>query len=212
MATREVEIATLEETLGAELEQQGEMLAEAEEQIVALVTEADTLGQESAALSAGLLALQDDLNNEGQQIDQLGGEVDGLSETLAALDTRAADLQSQVDTLADEDLAGWRRAVALFRIWEMIGRARLRLVDGNLGLAAADVELALAALDDLVESDSEQASETFTALRERLLLATANLPDQPLVAGRDLETAWETLDVLIAGSIAFPAAEGDNSE
>ena len=111
-------------------------------------------------------------------------------------------------------MAGWRRAIALFRIWEMIGRARLRLVDDNAGLAAADVELALAAVDDLLardlavtataqdEVEPAPLAEDLSTLRERLVLAGANLPDQPIAAGRDLETAWETLDAIITNVVA----------
>ena len=222
LADREREIADLEGGLSADLDRQAQMLAEVEEQAANLAAEADTLGQETAALSAGLLALQEDLNANGQQIDQLGGDVDGLTAELAALDDRSVELQSQVDDLAAEDLAGWRRAIALFRVWETIGRARLRLVEGNAGLAAADVDLALAAIDDLLagylaEVTSGQGAEEpgplaedLTALRERLVLAAANLPDEPLAAGRDLETAWENLDAIISDALTGqgPQVEG----
>ena len=223
LAAREQEIVDLEEGLSADLDRQAQKLAEVEELTAALIVETDTLGQETAALGAGLLALQEDLNTNGQQIDQLGGTVDGLAAGLAALDNRSTEVQSQVDDLAAEDLAGWRRAVALFRVWEMIGRARLRLVEGNAGLAAADVELALAAVDDLLAGDlsagnsaaGDSAAVTtgqgedepdplagdLAALRERLVLAATNLPDQPIAAGRDLETAWEALDAILAQTL-----------
>jgi uncharacterized protein YoxC len=201
VATREAEITGLEEELGASMDQQGTRIAGVENEAAALTGRADALSSETATLSAGLAALQEDLNNNGQQIDQLGGAVDGLSETLATLDNRAAELQDQVEQLASEDLAGWRRAVALFRAWEMIGRARLRLLENDYGLASADIELAIAAIDDLMEADSGQPAEDLVAIRERLLLATTSLPDQPLVAGRDLETAWEALDAIVAEAL-----------
>ena len=218
LAEREQEIAALEEELGADLSRQEEILAGLEEEATILAGRADALGDETAALGDGLLALQEDLNANGQQIDQLGGTMDGLFVELAALDDRSAGLQDQVDELAAEDLAGWRRAVALFRVWEMIGRARLRLVEGNAGLAAADVALALAAVDDLSAGDltaitpdqvgndqgpaePDPFAEDLLTLRERLVLAAANLPDQPIVAGRDLETAWETLDAIISNAL-----------
>ena len=214
LATREQEIAGLEEELDAGLERQGAMLVEVEGETATLAGRADTLGGETALLGAGLAALQDDLNANGQHIDQLGGTVDGLSDTLAALDGRAAEIQSQVDALAVEDLAGWRRAVGLFRIWQMIGRARQRLVEGNMGLAAADIEMALAAIDDLVaqdpvveESDADSVAgpvDDLLTVRERLQLAADNLPDEPLVASRDLETAWEVLDAIVALALAEP--------
>ncbi len=201
VATREAEITTLEEELGASMDQQGARIAGVEDEAAALTGRADALNSETANLSAGLVALQEDLNNNGQQIDQLGGAVDGLSEALATLDNRAAELQNQVEQLASEDLAGWRRVVALFRAWEMIGRARLRLLENDYGLATVDIELAIAAIDDLMEADSGQPAEDLVAIRERLLLATTSLPDQPLVAGRDLETAWEALDAIVAEAV-----------
>jgi uncharacterized protein YoxC len=204
LAAREQEIVDLEEGLSADLDRQAQKLAEVEELTAALIVETDTLGQETAALGAGLLALQEDLNTNGQQIDQLGGTVDGLAAGLAALDNRSTEVQSQVDDLAAEDLAGWRRAVALFRVWEMIGQA--------------GVELALSAVDDLLAGDlaaGDSAAVTtgqgedepdplagdLAALRERLVLAATNLPDQPIAAGRDLETAWEALDAILAQTL-----------
>ncbi len=201
VATRDAEITALEEELGASLDQQAERLAGVEEEAAALAGRADGLAGETATLGAGLIALQEDLNDNGQQIDQLGGAVDGLSEALAALDNRSAELQGQVEQLATEDLAGWRRTLALFRAWQMIGRARLRLLESDFGLATADIELAIAAVDDLLEADPDQPAEDLVAVRERLLLATTNLPDQPLIAGRDLETAWEALDAIVAEAI-----------
>lgn len=212
VVAREAEISALEEELGAALDQQGQRLASLEEEAVTLAGRADALGSETSILGAGLVALQEDLNNNGQQIDQLGGAVDGLTEALAALDTRSADLQSQTEQLASEDLAGWRRVVALFRAWEMIGRARLRLLEGNFGLATADIELAIAAIDDLLEADPEQPAEDLVAIRERLLLATTSLPDQPLVAGRDLETAWEALDAIVAEAVGAGGSAVNNDE
>jgi uncharacterized protein YoxC len=228
LADREQEIADLEKGLSADLDHQAEMLAEVEKLTAALTAETDSLGQETAALSAGLMALQEDLNANGQQIDQLGGAVDGFSTELAALDSRSAEvqnqadeLQGQLDELAAEDLAGWRRAIALFRVWEMIGRARLRLVEGNAGLAATDLELALVAVDDLLAGDSAAAPSDqgldepgplaldLVTLRERLVLTAANLPDQPIAAGRDLETAWEALAAIISDALT---GEGPQDE
>jgi len=202
VATREQEIATLAEELGASLDQQGRALAEIETEAQTLAGRADDLDDEAALLTTGLAALQNDLNANSQQIDQVGGTVDGLLADLAELDSRAADLQSQVDDLAAEELAGWRRAVGLFRAWEMIGRARLRLLENNLGLAATDIELAIAAIDDLAEGDSDQLPEDLVAIRERLLLASISLPEEPAVTARDLETAWEALDALVANAVA----------
>ena len=105
-----------------------------------------------------------------------------------------------------EELAGWRRAVALFRAWEMIGRARLRLLENNLGLAATDIELAIVALDDLIEGESDQPSEDLIPIRERLVLAGVSLPDQPAATARDLETAWEALDAIVAEAVGQGSA------
>ena len=62
-----------------------------------LTGRADALDGEAAILGAGLVALQEDLNNNGQQIDQLGGAVDGLSDALAALDGRGMITPGDVD-------------------------------------------------------------------------------------------------------------------
>ncbi|MFN2223146.1 MAG: hypothetical protein ACK2UH_11370, partial [Candidatus Promineifilaceae bacterium] len=71
---------------------------------------------------------------------------------------------------------------------------------------------AIAAVDDLLAVDTDQPAEDLVAVRERLLLATTSLPDQPLVAGRDLETAWEALDAIMAGAVGNGELPTNNSE
>ncbi|MDX1689338.1 MAG: hypothetical protein R3248_15250, partial [Candidatus Promineifilaceae bacterium] len=101
------------------------------------------------------------------------------------------------------ELAQMRRALTLFRAWELVARARLRLLQGNAGLAAGDLTAAQATVDALAAEEGEAA---LAPLRQRLALALENLPADPVAAGRDLETAWEMLDEEIATLSGGPVA------
>lgn len=210
LATREAQINELDQEMGAELERQGEQLTGLDGDTGDLIAQTGVISGEVSSLGAGLLVLQEDINANSQQVDELGGSVDGLLVAQTELETAATTMQAELDRLANEELAGWRRVVRLFRVWELVSRARLRLVEDNAGLALADLEAAMAAADELAAGEAGgPEAEILDLVRARLVLAADNLPDQPAVAARDLESAWEALDELIDLVLVFtigPAA------
>jgi uncharacterized protein YoxC len=198
VAIRDEQVAVLEEELGADLRRQDEALSSLDAQADDLIAQTEAIYREIAGLSAGILALQEDITANGVEIDGLGGTVDSLQADMTALDSETEVLQTKLADFSAEDIVRWRRALALFRIWEIVGRAKLRLVENNVGLAAADVEMALEATDGLLAGDVGEAEETLTLVQQRLALAGSGLPDDPVTAARDLETAWEALDAGLA--------------
>jgi hypothetical protein len=108
---------------------------------------------------------------------------------------------------ATEDVEALRQTLALFRVWELVARARLRLLEDNPGLALADVQAAQAAVETILETAVEETVASLTPVQQRLDLAAASLPDDPLTAGRDLETAWESLDVYLGELLGLPVVE-----
>jgi len=93
-----------------------------------------------------------------------------------------------------------RQVLTLFRVWELISRARLRLLEDNFGLARADTEQALRTMDFLLAAAPEEA-ETWQRIQARLELALAALPDDPDMAAGDLESAWDALDELLTAML-----------
>jgi hypothetical protein len=109
-----------------------------------------------------------------------------------------------VTTEATDQVAQMGQALSLFRAWEMVYRARLRLLEQNFGLAAEDVATAQALVAALAAADGAAETESLAEVQERLELAADNLPNDPDTAERDLETAWEMLDAILSATLGEP--------
>jgi chromosome segregation ATPase len=201
IANQEVTIAGLESDLGAGQEQQDEVLTILEAHITNLIASTETISSNVTFLSEGLVSLQGDTTSNVSDIDAVGGEVDALEIDLLALNGQVVEVQVELSDYSAEEFIHMRQALALFRVWEMVSRAQLRLIEQNVGLAADDIDTALASVDRLqaaVPEEEESTSAGLEQVQQRLTLAAANLPDDPLSAARDLETAWELLDAALA--------------
>lgn len=194
------------DTLSESVSRQGDLLDALNSQLVAANSSGETALDDIASLGEAITSLQADLNRTGGEVDALGGTVDRiegevtmLQEQTAVLDTSVTDLQQAAE--ADARTQELREVLALFRVWELITRARLRLAENNVGLAGDDVETAVRTMDLLVTTSSEEVANSYKAVQGRLALAFANLPDDPTTAAADLETAWNELDAVLAERI-----------
>ena len=87
-----------------------------------------------------------------------------------------------------------------------MARARLQLAEANIGLASTDIGAATAAVSDLLAATSDEATiEALTLIATRMSLAQAQLPGDPAAAARDLDAAWETVDLLLLEVLGSPA-------
>lgn len=194
------------DSLSQSVARQGELLDSLTSQLASASSSGESALGDIASLSQAVTALQTDLNRTGGEVDALGGDIDrldgsvsGLQEQTAVLDTSVTNLQTAIDN--DAPKQELREVLALFRVWELITRARLRLAENNVGLATDDVETAVRTMDLLVTSSSEEAAISYKAVQGRLALAFANLPDDRDTAAADLETAWNELDAVLAERI-----------
>jgi hypothetical protein len=111
----------------------------------------------------------------------------------------AQEMAAESET-AVNDMA---QTIMLFRAWELVARARLRLLENNPGLAQTDVVKA----DDMLQriililpADSPE-TERLQTVQTRLALAADNLAFDAIIAGADLETAWDELDKVLAARL-----------
>lgn len=174
-------------------------LTRQEELLVALELQLGQLVSDTGRIQSDLLALQ---TNVDANLQQLGEEVNQnqttLEETVNQLRAEIAVPAGQIEQI--------QLAISLFRVWEQIARARLQLSENNLGLARLDVEQAFTTMTALTAEQSGDLSEPFEQIRQRLALVLIALPDDPVTAGRDLDTAWEAIDTLLQNLIGGPAA------
>lgn len=196
----ESQVEALDTDLGEHLALQSETLTEMQEQLDSLSTRTAAQAEDLAALQDGVTALQEDVNANSRIADELGGDVDRLAATVTELEDGFAQVREDAGELAE-----MQRALTLLRVWELLARARLRLVQGNAGLAADDVSAALATIDGLL-AESEEEDTTLADLQQRLTLTLDSLPADPTAAARDLETAWEIVDGQIVTLVGIPGA------
>jgi uncharacterized coiled-coil protein SlyX len=200
-------LLSVEGQLADDIARQNRLLADLELRLTAVISAANQNRDNLASLSQGLNALQGDLNANTGEIDALGGQLDETQVVLANLTDGLADVQAEMVS-PESEVARLQQLIALYRVSELIARARLRLVEGNGGLALLDVEMALTAVETLSAS-SPPLAEALIPVETRLSLAADNLPANPLDAARDLESAWERLDGMVAVLIV-PAASPDD--
>lgn len=196
-------------TLSTQLTQQQQALTTA---VARLNQRHDDQSAESDALRAGLTAMQSDLINNTTQLDELGGELDGMRATASTLGIRLAELQEIAETSAQQaetavgatqattlTLQTMQETLLLFQTWELMTRARLRLLENNLGLATADIRLAEQTLSQLSEAfpAATEEADTLAQIIARLQQALVSLNVNADGAAQDLDRAWDELEQMI---------------
>lgn len=183
------------DTLAADLGEQNTLLAALEASMAVTLNNDETAAGSIGALNDGLTALQGDFNNASVRLDSFGGEVDDLTVDVTVLGETAVSAQNQAAE-SETAVTDMSQTLMLFRAWELIARARLRLLENNPGLAQADVEAADEMLQLLILVLPAEA-DTFQTVQTRLALASENLETNPDIAGSDLENAWDELDQIL---------------
>jgi len=201
----------------AELEQLQEALAGEQAMQDAFLATLEDLQAADAAGHADSQAQQLALAELEQALETAQGE-------LTALQARVADLSAQAETYGlelaavNQELTGPRSPLVLQRelqrvvAMQWLTRARLVLVQNNLGLAQVDLLAArrvLVALQADLPLDQGALNATQIAqVIERLDAALANLPAAPVAAADELEGAWQLLVAgLLSEAEAVPASE-----
>ena len=147
------------------------------------------IGAPTRQNSARILALEGQLVELQAQLDDQGSGQDRLARQLTTLNDKLEALTQRIET--DPPAADLQRDLQLTQAMLSLVRARLWLVENNLGLAIAEVERARALLLPLAEAQPGEGK--FEAAIERLDFALVELNTRPLVAADDIEIAWKLL-------------------
>ncbi len=157
-------------------EQSGERLAELE---AALAEQGESLATAQAQLEAA--SIDQDKAMEAVT-DQIGTVRRALSDLTDQVDAALSDFGQP-----EQDL---RQDLMINRVMLHLVRARLGLLENNVGLAA---EEAGRARDLLVETDPDGELKSVQDAIARIDLALEAMKSTPFVAGDDLEIAWTLL-------------------
>lgn len=176
------------ESASRQIAQLGDRLAEVEGR---QAMQAEELAAAQASLES-LRTLQTEQASELARLDDLAEELAGLSQDYQEIETRLTALESDLTSL---EIPAGRigRQLQLIRVMTLLTRARLSLVQDNLGLAAADIETATQILAETIASGSQVDALTLNPILDRLELALEDVRLSPVIAADELEIAWKLL-------------------
>jgi uncharacterized coiled-coil protein SlyX len=181
IAELENAVASYQEELQSDQSSLNTRLAEIEGQ---LASQAEAL----AAIQADVDAHETRLDGVGslpRRIEALEADVEDTTQRLSTLEAGLANAQSPTRRL--------ERRLEMIRALEALTRARLWLIQDNLGLAADDIQFALDILMQVSEGAPEVEADALASVINRLNMAIGDLPESPVVASDDLEIAWREL-------------------
>ncbi|HKZ55095.1 MAG TPA: hypothetical protein VJ123_06420 [Anaerolineales bacterium] len=163
-------------------------LAELEGQLAA---QRETLAGLETGLE-GLRAAVEELAERLAGFDRLGRRVQSLEGDAEKAAAQIAELEG---ALSGSDLPTQRlaRQVHLIRSMELLNRARLWLIEGDLGRAGEEIAAARKILESVLQGAPQAEADTIRPVLERLDLALKDLAVSPVIAADDLEIAWRLL-------------------
>jgi predicted RNase H-like nuclease (RuvC/YqgF family) len=188
-------IDDLELALAEERETARSRAAETGELVVDVEGRLAEQGELLAALQAeveGLSSKQEEQHDQITRLLRLADQIESLNADLLETDARVADLET---VLVEADLPAQRieRHLQLIRVMTLLTRARLWLIQDNLGLAADDVEISRDVLAAMLESATQDEADKLVPIITRLEQALEDLRIAPVIAADDLEIAWKLL-------------------
>jgi len=188
-------ISILETRQVANQDQVNQRLHSFQQQLSALADQRIMDSEALAELHADQALLQaalDEQDNHWMRLDTLSQELQSLSlETEKALGL-AQENQTRLDN-GDPRLAQLQRETTVLRVAALLNRSLLSILQNNFGQARQEIELARLLLTAMEKSGTPEQQATQAAWLGRLDSALRNLPEFPVLARDDLETAWKMI-------------------
>ncbi len=201
IADLEGALAQEQEASGKQLEQSDNRLADVEGKLAQQAEDLATLQAEMATLEGE----QDDLRAEigilGRLADQMESLAIELEDTVARVD--GVEMILETSGAPAQQL---EHRIQLIRAMTILTRARLWLVQDDLGTAAEDIEDARAVLLDALRDATDEDIEKLEPIVRRLDLALDDIRVSPSVAADELEIAWK----LLSEAATPPATEAED--
>jgi chromosome segregation ATPase len=201
IADLEEAIAQMQDASRKQLEGSDDRLADVEGKLAQQAEEMATLQAEMATLEEEQSDLATEINVLGRLADQVESLAIEFEETVARVD--GVEMILETSGVPAQQL---EYRLQLIRSMTILTRARLWLVQDNLGTAAEDIEDARAVLLDALRDAMVEDVETLEPIVRRLDLALDDIRVSPSVAADELEIAWK----LLSEAAAPPATEAED--
>lgn len=189
-----------------ELQSQQAQVGEAISEIQIDVQDLDAVREEQSIILERLEDLEATFDELDTAIDELETTDEGFSQAIiqnsentALLQITMAVTEESADKEDGEVLSILKREVQVLHAMELLNRARLYLVQNNLGFAEQDLQFARQVLLRLYADAPAYQQEAVSGWIRRLDLVIANLPELPVLASVDLEIVWQMMAAGLPG-------------
>jgi chromosome segregation ATPase len=188
-------IAELEEALNQVQTTSSRQVEQAGERLVEIEGRLAEQGEALAAMEAELEVVQTSLDDQRDRVSQLRNLVDRVEDLTSDMDEMVTRVETLEATLTSVELpaASIGRQLQLIRAMTLLTKARLWLVQDNLGLAAEEITTARNLLDEVIGAEQDGEDEVLEQIVEKLDLALIDIRTTPIVAADELEIAWKLL-------------------
>ena len=187
-------IEELQETLAIGLSTSEKQVKRLGERLVEAEGRLAEQGEITAALQAELDGIGVVLDDQTDELSKLRIMSDRLKDITSDLDETIDRVELLEVALSEVQFPAveFRRQVRMISAMTMITKARLWLIQDNLGQAAEEISAARELLANSIV-DMNVVDEELTQIIERLDLALADVRTMPIVAADELEIAWKLL-------------------
>ncbi|NIS82385.1 MAG: hypothetical protein GTO14_19755 [Anaerolineales bacterium] len=188
-------IADLETTLTREKETVGKQISQVGDRLADIEGRLAKQGEDLAGVQAVVEGLR---NVQLEHADEISG-LETMADSLAGLETDFKEMEDRLGelevSLSELEIPAGRigQQLQLIRAMTLLARARVSLLQDNLGLAAADIEAASDVLAEMIDAGTEEDSSILSPILTRLELALEDIRVSPVIAADDLEIAWKLL-------------------
>jgi uncharacterized coiled-coil protein SlyX len=194
-------IAALEQRLDRRNQEIERRLASAERRLASLDGGTASLGESRAELEARMAEVENRLEAQRsvmQELSEVEAEIASLTEQVEQGASGIASLEASLSG-PTADAARLDRRLSAVVAMELLTRARLWLIQDNLGLAAEDLAAAGSILQTVADGAPQAEAIGYQAVIQRVDSALDVIRISPVVAADDLEIAWKLLIAVVAG-------------
>lgn len=199
-------VDTLEQRVTLLEEQTSQQNEELLDRIGSIELGIDALREELASLEGRITALEEQAQAQQEALQQLQENLTAQTETteadLQTLDERVSTLEEAQRDLAarmaapEAAIPSFERQLWLMTAWQQLLKARVHLLEENIGDARVAMRAARDALILVLSKSPEGEAETVQGLIERLDAIQADIESRPFLAAQRLDALWSEVEVL----------------
>ena len=184
---------------------QEKRISEIENQLQMSSNRFDEIELNLSDLTEGMDVIKNQQSELIDRLDQAEKTISTYEKQQASIIKDQEALQTSLDSQDNEQfLKPLMLEIQSIKVLQHINRSRLFLIQNNYGLAKTDLQQGRYILSTMLENATKEQQDMILLWSARLDLAISHLPDNPVLAGEDLEIIWSMM------SNGFSPPPGEN--